>query len=202
MTGFLTDSLLIANPAVSDNPKFENIAGRAVYIVEHSDKGAVGVSLNQNYSKRLEELAGNLPLLAHLSPDQLVTEGKVIAGGPLFIDRPWLLSRNPKRYQGTMGNDSLRLSFDQNAFHDCALKHMPCCGVGTFGWGAGQLEQELAHSLWHHFPSTLDVLESIPFDASVVGAADLLAFMKYTDLKPRKPKSRFLNWGKRNESAW
>lgn len=194
MTGFLTDSLLIANPAISDNPKFENIAGKAVYIIEHSEEGAVGVSLNQNYSKRLEELAKTLPLLGYLSEDRLVTKNKVIAGGPLFMDRPWLLSRNPKRYQSTIGNDCLRLNFDQEAFQSCTPDHLPCCGIGTFGWGPRQLEQELAHSLWHHFPSTLDVLESIPFDASVVGAADLLALMKYSDPTPRKAKSRFLSW--------
>ncbi|MFL1467895.1 hypothetical protein ACQUWM_15025 [Marinobacter sp. DUT-3] len=64
MTKLLTDSLLIANPALSEIPKFEAIAGKAVYLVEHSKAGAVGVALNQNYSKSLEALAVNLPARA------------------------------------------------------------------------------------------------------------------------------------------
>ncbi len=108
MTKLLTDSLLIANPALSEIPKFEAIAGKAVYLVEHSKAGAVGVALNQNYSKSLEALAVNLPALGLLSPEELITE-KVMAGGPVMDDRPWLLGRNTRRYKGTFNNGSLSL---------------------------------------------------------------------------------------------
>lgn len=46
MSAYLIDSLIISNPAISDNPKFSARAGSAIYIVEHTAEGVIGVGLN------------------------------------------------------------------------------------------------------------------------------------------------------------
>ncbi|ROT94519.1 hypothetical protein EB809_19550 [Marinobacter sp. R17] len=192
MSSFLEDGLLIANPALSEMPKFESIAGRAIYIVQHSSDGAVGVSMNKNYSKGLDEIAGISPLLSHLSSKELVTT-KVLAGGPVADDRPWIMGRNPENYKSTIRNASLALNFDEQAFIDNAAHHVPVCGIGTFGWGPGQLENELASSLWHFYPATRDALERIPFGPDFSGAVDLLIVMKNTELKRKGRVSSLLD---------
>jgi putative transcriptional regulator len=178
MSLFLTDGLIIANPALSDIPKFSNIAGKAIYVVEHTQAGAIGVSLNQNFSKPIEEIAETLPVLKLLSSDNLLTD-KVISGGPLATDIPWIFGKKTGEFEKQVSNDYLALNFSEVAFEQSERQHQVVCGIGSFGWGAGQLENELANGLWHYFPTTEDVLDSIPFSKSVRGAAQLLLAMKY-----------------------
>lgn len=177
MTSFLTDSLIIANPAISDNPKFSNIAGKAIYIVEHSDAGAIGVSLNQNFSMSITEIAKKLPSLVSLCADKLITD-KVLSGGPIASDTPWILGKNTSHYDKQIFNENLALNFSEQAFKDNLREHSSVCGIGSFGWGAGQLESELANSLWHYFPTNEEALNLIPFSDSYLGAVQLLLSMK------------------------
>lgn len=178
MSLFLTDGLIIANPALSDIPKFANIAGKAIYIIEHTKAGAIGISLNQNFSKPIDEIAESLPVLKLLNVENLLTN-KVISGGPLANDIPWIFSRKTGEYDKQVSNDYLALNFSDSAFEQSKKQDRVVCGIGSFGWGAGQLENELANGLWHYFPTTEAVLDSIPFANAVRGAAQLLLTMKY-----------------------
>lgn len=178
MSLFLTDGLIIANPALSDIPKFANIAGKAIYIVEHTKSGVIGISLNQNFSKPIDEIAESLPALKLIEAGNLLTN-KVIMGGPIANDVPWIFSRKTGEYEKQISNDCLALNFSDLAFEQSAKEHRALCGIGSFGWGAGQLENELANGLWHYFPTTEEVLDSVPFANNVRGAAQLLLAMKY-----------------------
>jgi putative AlgH/UPF0301 family transcriptional regulator len=175
---YLTDSLLISNPAINDNPKFSAIAGSAIYIIEHTDEGAIGIGLNKNFSKPMNEIAEILPLLSKVDPETLLTS-KVIMGGPLFDETPWILGRNADGYERSVRNKVLALNFAPEAFKQNQPAYFSICGVGSFGWSAGQLENEMAHFLWHHFPATKDVLEGIPFGPEVRGAVQTLLAMKF-----------------------
>ena len=178
MTSFLTDSLIIANPALSDVPKFSNIAGRAIYIIEHSDTGAVGVSLNLNYSMPISEAAENFPILASLTSENLLSD-KIMAGGPIADNAPWILGKQLNPYDKQVSNEHLAINFSEQAFKDNLREHSSICGIGSFGWGAGQLESELANGLWHYFPTAKEILGTIPFPDSFQGAVQLLLVMKY-----------------------
>ncbi|MCE9688245.1 YqgE/AlgH family protein [Shewanella sp. AS16] len=178
MTSFLTDSLIIANPAISDIPKFSNIAGRAIYIIEHSDAGAIGVSLNQSFSTPIDKLAKELPALVNVDFDSLLSP-KVLSGGPIAGDTPWILGKKMTQYDKQIANGVLAMNFSEQAFKDNLRERNSICGLGTFGWGAGQLEAELANSLWHYFPASEEALSAIPFPDSFRGAVQLLLAMKY-----------------------
>src|SRR5690554_2837804 len=170
MSLFLTDGLIIANPALSDIPKFSNIAGRAVYIIEHSKAGAIGICLNQNFSKTFEEIAEILPYLSKLTTQDLLTNN-VISVDPIENDIPWIISKKVAEYDKQVSNDYLALNFSELAFAQNKKEHRTVCGIGSFGWGAGQLENELAIGLSHYFPTTEAVLDSIPFANAVRDAA-------------------------------
>lgn len=178
MQTFLADGLIIANPAISDMPKFSDIAGRAIYIVEHSTEGGIGVSLNQNFSMPLEEIADNLPILNKLRADYLLTP-KVISGGPLEADTPWILGRKSEVFEKQFSTSSLALNFSDESFKNNKPEHAGICGIGSFGWGPGKLENELANNLWHYFPTTEEALSSIPFPDAIRAASQLLLTMKF-----------------------
>lgn len=178
MTSFLTDSIIIANPAISDLPKFSHIAGRLIYIVEHSSAGAVGVGLNQNYSAPFADIASKVPELVSLNSEKLLVE-KVFSGGPVAGDTPWTLGRNIKKYDKQIANSCLALNFSEHAFAENELSLLAICGLGSYGWGAGKLESELAHSLWHYFPASEECLNSIPFIEAYKSAIQMLTDMKF-----------------------
>lgn len=178
MSNFLKDTLIICNPAINEIPKFSAIAGSAIYIVEHSESGAVGVRLNKNYSKSMTEISEIHPVLKPLNQDTLLTT-KVLAGGPLHDDLPWILGRNFNAYEKSIKNNALSLNFSESAFIDNGYQHFSICGLGTFGWGEKQLEQEIANFMWHIIPTTQDALESIPFDQEFHGAAQIISALKF-----------------------
>ncbi len=177
MTSFLTDNLIIANPAISDNAKFESIANKAIYIIEHSKAGTVGISLNQAFSVSFHELAEKISTLKTIDPEQLLTD-KVLSGGPIASDMPWILSTNIGQYEKQFSNERLALNFSLEAFSEHAPEHKAVCGLGSFGWGEGLLEKELANNLWHLFPTSSDILNSIPFTEPSLGAVQLLRALK------------------------
>jgi len=178
MASFLTDTLIISNPALSDIPKFSNIAGCAIYIIEHSANGAIGICLNKAYSKSFTEIAETVPTLSKLTEESLLIP-KVIMGGPLFSDAPWILGRNPTHHEKSIQNNVLSMNFAESAFSENQPLYKSVCGLGTFGWGAGQLEQEIANFLWHIIPTTEESLTLLPMGGEYRGAINLLATLKF-----------------------
>jgi putative transcriptional regulator len=172
-----TDSILISNPAINDIPKFKEIAGSLIYIIHHDDQGAVGVSLNKNFSKTVSEIGNDLAEFALINEEQLLSP-KTIFGGPVAPNTPWILGRNMEQYPQQFKNSSISLNFSKEAFEAHHPGHFAACGLGTFGWGAGQLEKEMASFLWHSFPANT-AIESIPFDSQYRGAIQLFLAMRF-----------------------
>lgn len=179
MSGYLTDTLIISNPAINEIPKFAAIAGSAVYILHHDSDGAIGVRLNKNYAKTVAEIGAEfLPAFALVDPESLIT-AKTIFGGPVGENLPWILGRNLQVYEQQVRNSVLALNFSDDAFSNNTPEYFSICGVGTFGWGAGQIEKEMASFLWHQFPATEEALNSIPFDNEFRGAAQVIMALKF-----------------------
>lgn len=161
-----------------EDPQDSPTARRAVYVIEHSEKGGIGVCLNKNFSKSMAEIAESIPSLASLLDKQLMTE-KVMAGGPVAGNIPWILSKNLDTFDSQFRNDSLSINFSTAAFNATQAEHYALCGIGTFGWGPGQLEKELSHFFWHYFPTDQATLESLSFPDEFRSASQLLLAMKY-----------------------
>ena len=178
MSSFLKGTLIITNPAINDIPKFSAIAGSAIYIAEHSAEGAIGISLNKSYSKQFAEIAELVPAFKALDEDALLTP-RVLVGGPLFEDMPWVLGRNPNTYEKSVTYEDLTLNFCEQAFSENLAEYFSICGLGSFGWGPGQLEKEMANFMWHIIPTTKETLENIPFGDEVRGAVQVLCALKF-----------------------
>jgi putative transcriptional regulator len=178
MTGYLTDTLLISNPAISDVPKFSAIANSAIYIIHHNAEGAVGIGVNTSYSATVTEAGKDLPNFLLVDKDTLLTE-KLICGGPIGGNMPWILGNNFEQYDQQVKNASLALNFSSNAFEQNSENHFSVCGLGTFGWGPGQLENEMQNFIWHMFPTTEEVLNMFAPEHQYRGGAQLLLALKY-----------------------
>jgi putative transcriptional regulator len=133
--------LLVAEPMLGD-PNFERTV---VLVIEHTDAGAMGLILNRPTDLAV---AGALPAW-----DRVVTPPGVLhVGGPVEEHSAWCLARVPDPVDrvgfvpvlGDLGLLDLSLDPDEVASWSVAVRLY----AGYSGWGAGQLDAELAQEAW------------------------------------------------------
>jgi putative transcriptional regulator len=155
---YLTGQLLIAAPSMGD-PRFQNTV---LVMVRHDAEGAMGLVVNRP--------AGEQPLVELLKAIGLGGEGvsgavPVFVGGPVERQRLFVLHSSDYRRTGTLDITSdLAVTATPEVFRDIAAKAGPAkflVAFGYAGWGAGQLEGELARSSW--YTASLDL--RLVFDA-------------------------------------
>jgi putative transcriptional regulator len=134
----LTGQLLISGGGLYD-PNFRHTV---VLIGAHGEEGAVGVVLTRPLEQRVGDVVP--PLAALTGPDQPLFEG-----GPVAPQQAVLLveAADPEildvRVFGAVGF----LTGDVPADADTAVRRARVF-LGHAGWGAGQLEAELAEGAW------------------------------------------------------
>jgi putative transcriptional regulator len=141
----LTGKLLIAMPGIGD-PRFQR---SVILVCAHSPEFAMGIVLNKpkmgvTLPEMLEEL--NIPMEID------VPEDVVLDGGPVKADRGFVLHTDDVFAEGaTLEIDD---TFCMTATHEIlvaigsAPPRQSVMALGYSGWGAGQLEIELADNAW------------------------------------------------------
>lgn len=141
-SGFLTNQFLIATPYLAD-PRFE---GSLTYICEHSDEGAMGLTINHPMDLELGDL------LSQLSMEGDAPKAPVYQGGPIQPERGFVLHRPPGQWQSSLAlTDTLALSTSRDILSAIAGGEGPTdflMVLGYAGWSPGQLEEELAGDAW------------------------------------------------------
>jgi putative transcriptional regulator len=156
----LTGRLLVATPVLSD-PNFDRAV---VLLLDHDEDGSLGVVLNRPTPVDVGDI---LEAWADLAGDP----GVVFQGGPVSLDaalgvavvpsggdRPDEEAEGPlgwRRVHGAIGLVDLEAPPELLAAELGSLRIF----AGYAGWGAGQLEDELAEGAWY-------VVESEPGDVS------------------------------------
>ena len=138
MEDSLRGKLLIASPALVD----PNFARAVVLITEHNDEGAMGVVLNRPSETAVEDVAEEL--------GELVADEPVFIGGPVqpqalvvlaeFNDpeaAAWIVAADVGFVSAETEYDDLARAIRRGRVY-----------AGYSGWGAGQLEGELAEDAW------------------------------------------------------
>jgi putative transcriptional regulator len=134
----LRGTLLIASPALLD----PNFARTVVLITEHTSEGAMGVVLNRPSETSVDEVAPEL--------------GAVVDGEPVFIGGPvqpqalvvlaefsepdaaaWIVAADVGFVAAEIEGERLERAVRRGRVY-----------AGYSGWGAGQLEGELAEEAW------------------------------------------------------
>lgn len=157
----LLGKLLIAMPDMGD-PRFDK---SVVYICAHSEEGAMGLIVNKPQSKlRFGKLLEQLDI----SVKGEVSDIRVHYGGPVESMRGFVLHTSDYRSEmSTLDVDGhIGMTATLDVLEEIAKGEGPktsLLALGYAGWGAGQLENEIAHNGW---------LTCDPTDAIVFGRAN------------------------------
>ena len=141
----LTGRLLVATPALGDS----NFERSVVLILDHDEDGALGVVINRPTPLDVAEV---LPVWQPLATEP----GVLFQGGPVALDSALGLALVPgedddeeplgwRRVVGRLGLVDLDVPPEVLAAEVSRLRIF----AGYAGWGAGQLEDELAEGAWY-----------------------------------------------------
>ena len=141
----LTDHFLIAMPSM-DDPFFSK---SLIYIAEHNEQGALGIIVNRPLEMNLAALLEKTDLPSEAAN---LARVPVFFGGPVQTDRGFVLHRPLGNWQATLTvTEDIGLTSSRDI-----LQAVACEGhhgnlivtLGYSGWGAGQLEHEIAENAW------------------------------------------------------
>lgn len=170
----LQDQFLIAMPLLNDF----NFARAVVYICAHNADGAMGIVVNRPIVDiNLGEVMFQMDIpIKH----DAIRELPVFLGGPVQPERGFIIHRPNIPWQSTLiTSPQLAVTSSQDILQALANGKGPdefIVILGYAGWGAGQLEEEVANNYWLTTPCDPDILFQIPSEERWSAAAALLGF--------------------------
>jgi putative transcriptional regulator len=167
----LRDHFLLAMPRLSEGIFSQSIT----YICEHGESGAMGIVINRPLDLSISEIFEHLQISARRDFSAV----PVMAGGPVKMDHGFVLHRHcDKVWEASLKVTSeITLTTSRDILRAIATDNGPrdhLIALGYAGWGAGQLEQELAENSWLTLPGSAEVIFSTPADQRLGAAAALL----------------------------
>lgn len=164
----LKDHLLIAMPGLEGGL----FANSVTYICEHNQDGAMGIIINHPLDLVLDEILDHLSIVEQRFPHPEA----VLAGGPVQMDRGFVLhSPTAQSWQSSEQlSEHIWLTTSQDILSAIACNQGPThslVALGYAGWGAGQLEEELADNAWLTAPADEQILFHIPLEQRAHAAA-------------------------------
>lgn len=146
----LTNHFLIAMPSLAD----PNFSHTVTYICEHNDDGALGIVINRPSELTLAELFDHLALEGY---DEAAASQAVYAGGPVQRERGFVLHPGGSEWESTLKvSDDLFVTTSKDILEAIAEGRGPeqhLVALGYAGWGAGQMEAEMAENAWLSGPA-------------------------------------------------
>ncbi|UZE96541.1 YqgE/AlgH family protein [Alkalimarinus alittae] len=166
----LRDHFLIAMPRMKD-PNFD---GAVTYICDHNEHGAMGIVINRPMDMTLGEV------LAQLDFGGEDIDSLIYAGGPVQMERGFVLHTPQGEWQSSLKiSEGICLTTSRDILEALATDQGPAenlVALGYAGWGAGQLEQEIAENCWLTCPSDAAILFRTAHDKKFEAAISLLGF--------------------------
>jgi len=144
---YLDGDLLIAMPQMRDPRFFQSV----VYMVAHSDDGAMGLVLN----KLIDNIT--FPYLLQQLGIEVAHSQQILGircGGPVETGRGFVIHSSDYHQEGTLFvNSEICLTATVEILRDIAAGQGPdrcMLALGYTGWGPGQLETEIQSNGWLH----------------------------------------------------
>lgn len=167
----LTDHFLIAMPALED-PNFYHTV---TYICEHNDDGALGIVINRPTDITLGELLEHMELEATYSA---IANYTVYMGGPVQRERGFVLHPPGEKWEASISvSPQMAVTTSRDILTSISRGGGPkrfMVALGYAGWGAGQLEQEMADNAWLFGPADPGILFDLEAHERWRAAAALL----------------------------
>jgi putative transcriptional regulator len=165
-----SNQFLMAMPNIVEG----SLAGSVIYICEHTSKGALGLVINRPTDLTLGTLFERIDLSLEIAP---VKETPVFFGGPVQTDRGFVLHAPPGDYTSSIKSGDLALTTSRDVLQAVAEGCGPArmlVTLGYAGWGAGQLENEMARNAWLNVSADPHIIFEVPPDERYPAALKLL----------------------------
>ncbi len=155
----LTHHFLIAMPMLADPHFFHTVT----YICAHSEEGAMGIVINRPMELDLGEVLTHMQISAS---DSDAVDIPIYQGGPVQPERGFVIHRLPEEWDATLNVQSqIGVTTSRDILEAIAAGRGPAqllVALGYAGWGAGQLERELAENAWLSGPADFSILFDVP----------------------------------------
>ena len=166
----LSNQFLMAMPGMVSG----ELAGTVIYLCEHSPKGALGLVINRPTDLSLAGLLEQIDLKLEIAPG---LNPSVFFGGPVQTDRGFVLHSPAGEYSSSIKLGNMALTTSRDVLEAVAGGHGPeqfFVTLGYAGWGAGQLENELAQNAWLSVAAQQDIIFDTPPQERYAAALKLL----------------------------
>ncbi len=159
--GFLDDQFLIAMPGMKD----DRFARSVIYVCAHSDEGAMGLIINQAQQMLFPDLLVQLGILDEQEAIRLPPPARdfvIRNGGPVDRSRGFVLHSGDYKVDSSLPvSGDICLTATVDILRAISLGRGPrnaLMALGYSGWGAGQLEREIAENGWLTCPAIPEFL--------------------------------------------
>ena len=132
---------------------------------DHNEEGAMGLVINRPLDLDIREL------FSHLEIDNIQQDTSnipIYQGGPVQIERGFVLHRGSGEWEASIVvNDDIAITMSQDIIAAIAEGKGPkdfLIALGYAGWGAGQLEDELAANAWLNGPADAEIIFDVPIE--------------------------------------
>lgn len=164
---WLRGHFLVAMPGMTD-PRF---ARSLIYLCEHSDQGAMGIVVNKPTDMTLATLFERVQLV---NADAELAGQPVLFGGPVQLDRAFVLHKPAKAWQSTMKiSDQIALTSSKDILESIGGEVAPkamLVALGYAGWVPGQLDNEILQNAWLSVPADDEILFELPYEERLPAA--------------------------------
>jgi putative transcriptional regulator len=155
----LTNHFLIAMPSLAD----PNFSRTVTLVCAHNDDGAMGIVINRPMNIDLGEVLAQMQLE---SDNPAINQQPVFRGGPVHRDRGFIIHRPGTDWGSTIHvSEEVGVSTSREILEAISNGSGPretLVALGYAGWGAGQLEQEIAQNAWLSGPADADIIFRAP----------------------------------------
>ncbi|NHO67635.1 YqgE/AlgH family protein [Aestuariicella hydrocarbonica] len=169
--GNLRDHFLIAMPSLNESIFSHTIT----YICDHSEDGAMGLVINQPLGIDLKDIYLQLECGDEHAHD---AQTPILAGGPVQPERGFILHSSDQCWESSLViSDDIVLTASRDIIESIAQNRGPqkyLVTLGYAGWGAGQLEEEIADNAWLTIPADSSIIFDTPIEQRWAAASKSL----------------------------
>ena len=177
-----TNHFLIAMPNLADQNFYQTVT----YVWAHNSEGAMGAVVNRPLPFSLGAILSQL----NLEPaDQSLNDLTIYQGGPVQQDRGFIIHQPVSEWESTIKvSEDVGVATSRDILEAISRGTGPrhvLIALGYAGWGAGQLEQEIAENAWLSSPADSRILFETPAELRWRSAATLVG----VDLQRMSPEA-------------
>ena len=135
----------------------------------------MGIVINRPLELSLGEVLGHMDIVSD-NPD--VNQIQVLQGGPVQTERGFVIHQPSGKWDSVLEvSDEIGVATSRDILSAIANGEGPpqaVVALGYAGWGAGQLEQEVADNAWLSVPVDISIIFDRPYEDRWESAARLL----------------------------